>query len=551
MWSSRKLLRHTKPFEPPSSPQTPKPQPPPKLWTNYSADSTRTNLTEELSLSSSSSDRDSLVSTPPPPPLSDLDNPLSKMRVKTKEYRCDSTMGDDDDGDTNGEDIPVGTIVTAPVLPLTTSHPNPNHPNDHISSTRLLNLQPHPKPRLVKRVRFGTVRTVSTHTPASEMTPEELGRVHLQVTDYEYFRGTAQFVAAEVRNRCRLEQQQAAVKGGSKDAPVGANAGVGAKGKDLVWENRRCTQPYDAVMERVYHLCATRAVDNHHPKHNSKHNPKHNPTHNSSSTPTETIPPDLFRSLTHWIQIGHSRRGLEKFSLPYLSTARPAARQAAKDAVLIAQEALRKLDESWIHTTPPPTPPPTTTPPTTTTHNHNHNDNPNHTPIEVLVDGTEESPRPGSKTERDRIRSWWRSVMFSKPDPHERRPSTLRTKKTRALWKSSGVEHRYSTPTPSFPTGVTTTTTTTTTGGSVEQQQWLRQQQQWQRQHRRKRQVVLKQLGIPKEFVQKEELMSNETVLKLVSEKYTGSAKLFARVMGMGDAAAVGFDSDHWRTVDT
>lgn len=141
--------------------------------------------------------------------------------------------------------------------------------------------------------------------------------------------------------------------------------------------------------------------------------------------------------------------------------------------------------------------------------------------------------------------------MFSKPDPHERRPSTLRTKKTRALWKSSGVEHRYSTPTPSFPTGVTTTTTTTTTGGSVEQQQWLRQQQQWQRQHRRKRQVVLKQLGIPKEFVQKEELMSNETVLKLVSEKYTGSAKLFARVMGMGDAAAVGFDSDHWRTVDT
>jgi len=58
-----------------------------------------------------------------------------------------------------------------------------------------------------------------------------------------------------------------------------------------------------------------------------------------------SLTPRLFEALTHWIRAGHSRRGLEKFSVPYLVRARPQSRQAARNAVLVAHDMLNDFDK--------------------------------------------------------------------------------------------------------------------------------------------------------------------------------------------------------------
>jgi len=58
-----------------------------------------------------------------------------------------------------------------------------------------------------------------------------------------------------------------------------------------------------------------------------------------------SLTPRLFEALTHWIRAGHSRRGLEKFSVPYLVRARPQSRQAARNAVLVAHDMLKDFDK--------------------------------------------------------------------------------------------------------------------------------------------------------------------------------------------------------------
>lgn len=52
------------------------------------------------------------------------------------------------------------------------------------------------------------------------------------------------------------------------------------------------------------------------------------------------------------------------------------------------------------------------------------------------------------------------------------------------------------------------------------------------------RKELLERLGIPKHRITPS--LSNGEVLRIVSEEYTRTSKLFAQAMGQGDAAAVG-----------
>jgi len=192
-----------------------------------------------------------------------------------------------------------------------------------------------PRTSLSKRVRFGGVQVMSTHTPASEMTDDELSRTHYQASDYEFFRGTSQFIATEIRKQAYGEQhlqQQTTTK--TKPNP----------------------DSYSAVMTKTYQMCRNHSgeslvnlTDNDgFEQRKSNEGDSFYPIGLDSCTVDSNIhtclTPLQFEALTHWVRVGHSRRGLEKFSVPYLVEARPLSRNVAKNAVLVAQEVLKELD---------------------------------------------------------------------------------------------------------------------------------------------------------------------------------------------------------------
>jgi len=219
------------------------------------------------------------------------------------------------------------------------------------------------------------VEIISVHKPASTMTKEELSQVHWQPEDYEYFRSTARFIAAEVRNRSILQQQQT---------------------------TRQSSHSYDAVMTKTYQLCMkysnearsmipranNNSKNNHiplYPYHimlpkafhsmaqprkdikekgkevsmedtaaqtqiNNIHRNKCQITNGAKFNLKESernffLPPRLYEALIHWIKNGHSRRGLEKFSIPHLAEMRPLSRETVVNAVLVAQNFLKKQRE--------------------------------------------------------------------------------------------------------------------------------------------------------------------------------------------------------------
>lgn len=416
-----------------------------KQWnldlTTKLSDSSQSSTTEELSLSSSSDSLQKYYDTIPD---------SSPLRSESEAEA---------DKDTKS---PVGIIITTPKKILNSS----------------------PKRRRCKRVQFGDAQIISTHKPASEMTDDDLSRIHCRAKDYEYFRGTAQFIAAEIRNGVIHERQQqphitTKVQSSSQsyhevmtktyqmcailstEAYVGLTCSSDHPNKDTSKNSSRCHhQNYHCAIHLRDPHRSLLEENNSEQRENGKEKIVYSEgldSHDIDFVNQTCLTPHLFGALTHWIKLGHSRRGLEKSSVPYLVEARSLSRQAAKNAILFAQEMLNNLSNC-----------------------------------------------SDEKKEKERMKShkgkaghcglhhvWgpWQSVRCFSSEKHK-----------------SKVVH-----------------------GDMKENHC--------------RIAILERLGIPRDVIPLS--LSNVEVLRIVSEKYTRTAKLFAVAMGHADAVALGLYCDN------
>lgn len=177
----------------------------------------------------------------------------------------------------------------------TSSHPNSNSKLKNAKSLGVQSTKPEKK-----RLHFKDTNTeiIATCKPSSEMSTDERALTHWQVSDYEYFRGTARIIASEV---LKLSATQ----------PPSAHS-------------------YDTILTRAHQLCS----------HNQPSKDLEEKQDLPSLDDNVCLPPNLFAALAHWAKAGHSRRGLEKFCVPHHMQSRPLERQAVIQAVLITQELL-------------------------------------------------------------------------------------------------------------------------------------------------------------------------------------------------------------------
>lgn len=131
--------------------------------------------------------------------------------------------------------------------------------------------------------------------PSSLMSSEERSQRYWQSHDHRHFRQTAHFIASEIQNLAALQP-------------------------------KKCSS-YEVVLTKTYQKCA------------SLH--EEGEECNDIDHSNFSLPEDLFCALAHWAKAGHSRRGLEKFSVLYLSHTRPVVRQTNIQAVLFTQKFLK------------------------------------------------------------------------------------------------------------------------------------------------------------------------------------------------------------------
>lgn len=241
------------------------------------------------------------------------------------------------------------------------------------------------------------VRTdiISYLQPASTMTESQLAEVFWQPEDYEIFRSTASYIASEIRRVSQLKGQGSTTatpdtnlsEQGNRDGSSDDSSQTSAV-PDKQKNKRNDALDYDAVMKTVYQLCmyhsesiskvnkenvppsqdlqaitSPKLSKHHHHRSGKIHPASHVPTTTATSSansqqqqqlllpPSQNqiyddnqmcLPPNLFHALTQWVKAGHSRRGLEKFSVSFQVQARPMQRRSAIRSVLVAQQYLRQ-----------------------------------------------------------------------------------------------------------------------------------------------------------------------------------------------------------------
>uniref|UniRef100_A0A6U2BBG1 Uncharacterized protein n=1 Tax=Pseudictyota dubia TaxID=2749911 RepID=A0A6U2BBG1_9STRA len=169
--------------------------------------------------------------------------------------------------------------------------------------------------------------------PSSEMSPRDKANVWWRPEDYELFKGTARLIGAEIRRRTeltRVERETQKRGGAAGEAKARANAEQEQRG-------------YAAVLSRAL---------------NASHSPSHDDddddsasASSSSSSPSSShlrnpLPARLFAYLTHWVRVGHSRRGLERWSVGHHCDVRNGAREGAIKAVLGEQKRRREEENA-------------------------------------------------------------------------------------------------------------------------------------------------------------------------------------------------------------
>jgi len=162
-------------------------------------------------------------------------------------------------------------------------------------------------------------------TPSSEMSPLVKAQVWWQARDYEVFKGTARLISAEIRRR-------------SAEGSRTRSGRVVADG----------SESYDAVLTRTLDLCGSLPAPAPPPPFacggggacQNDGNIDENDEDDASFHP---LPRRLFAYLTHWVRVGYSRRGLERWTVASHAEVRHTAREDALRAVLREQKRLRDM----------------------------------------------------------------------------------------------------------------------------------------------------------------------------------------------------------------
>lgn len=118
------------------------------------------------------------------------------------------------------------------------------------------------------------VHVISTHQPASEMTADEISQVHYRLEDYEFFRGTAWYIATEVRDRaCPNYHQQEA----DATSPTTTKTSTFST----------ISHSYDEVVTKTYQMCAMHSEES---PLNINNNTQHRHHHHHRLTTHTDIP---------------------------------------------------------------------------------------------------------------------------------------------------------------------------------------------------------------------------------------------------------------------
>jgi len=150
---------------------------------------------------------------------------------------------------------------------------------------------------------------------ASTMSPSEKGDIWWQTRDYDIFSGTARLIAGEIRRRA------AAISAAADRSVSSQEDGGGSNTRDHA-------ESYAAVLTQVLQACSLAAASSSATTGNEE---------DDIDIKAHPLDPNLFAYLAHWTRSGHSRRGLERWSVAYHGPKRNADRGAQIQAVLIAQ----------------------------------------------------------------------------------------------------------------------------------------------------------------------------------------------------------------------
>ena len=217
----------------------------------------------------------------------------------------------------------ANTITAVPTAPIKSSLRRPSSPKSVASSA------------VKKTVRFSQTQadtsddfvvipnddiTTTYHPyplpPASSLSTKEKSDIWWQPHDYEVFSGTARLISGEIRRR-----SDAMAAAAQRHRPnVSSSSNVKAHQESYASILTECLQSC------YFTTTTTTAQD--------EPDPVSNP-----------LPPSLFAYLVHWVRSGHSRRGLERWSIAYHGEARAIERLRHIRTVLEAQE---EADESAI-----------------------------------------------------------------------------------------------------------------------------------------------------------------------------------------------------------
>jgi len=156
--------------------------------------------------------------------------------------------------------------------------------------------------------------------PSSQMSPDEKADIWWQPHDYDVFSGTARLISGEIRRRAAAMSAAAS----RQIARGGGGKGSGGGESNL----RAYAESYSNILTCSLQECSSAST-----------------TEEVGENP---ISADLFRYLAHWTRSGHSRRGLERWSVAYHGERRHSDREGQVRAVLAAQEELKAAEKDGM-----------------------------------------------------------------------------------------------------------------------------------------------------------------------------------------------------------
>lgn len=164
--------------------------------------------------------------------------------------------------------------------------------------------------------------------PASSMSPSEKADIWWQSHDYSIFSGTARLISGEIRRRAAAMASAAAAR----------SAGTHNGGESSSSATKAHAESYANVLAEVLEACSLAAAS-------ISITATSNPSDEENDVTDLPLNPSLFAYLAHWTRSGHSRRGLERWSVAYHGSKRSEDRERQIQVVLIAQTEFSTADD--------------------------------------------------------------------------------------------------------------------------------------------------------------------------------------------------------------